>query len=318
MDRNRFPWLTHLMPLLSIAFAAAVTVYYWPKLFHIIPSHFDYRGFVDGYSSKTIFAATMLGMLVLFEIFNIFTTRIWMLSEDRKRFNYTVVLWGALSSSMAFIYWRSIVTALMAAPRLDGGTAFGGAIAAFIFGGVVTGLIESRRRYIEQPQEEQPAVETPADVNIPYTEHDVFTWPIVLGFISAAGAVIMTQSHIPAPAMWPPAGILAALAILFFGLSVWDWKIDESGIHLRFKSIPFYEKTWRIDDIQSAEAVSFNPLADFLGWGFKVGVSAEFKGVRTYNMRGNRGLLVKTKDAGYLLGFEHPDYAAAAVKKLKG
>ena len=155
-------------------------------------------------------------------------------------------------------------------------------------------------------------------VKLPYRQTQVFPWMYIgiLGCLGVGAALLLAE----AKTGWPPAGLLLILAIFMSAMSVWEWEINEKEIALRFTHFHWYVARWRIEDIESAEAVQFSPMRDFHGWGFRMGTSERFRGVQTCNMRGNRGLLIKMRPAakrrGYLLGMGDPEHAASILSKL--
>lgn len=77
-----------------------------------------------------------------------------------------------------------------------------------------------------------------------------------------------------------------------------DTKVNEHGVCIRFR--PFHRRwvVFSFEDIRLVEAVTYNPLKDFGGWGIKYG-----KGVRAYNVGGNKGVsLTLTSGEKILLG----------------
>ena len=67
-------------------------------------------------------------------------------------------------------------------------------------------------------------------------------------------------------------------------------------------------------EIASAEAVRYNPLLEYGGWGIRIGRT----GV-AYNMRGDEGVqLVLTSDRRILIGSRRADELADAIQRLSG
>jgi hypothetical protein len=79
--------------------------------------------------------------------------------------------------------------------------------------------------------------------------------------------------------------VLILVFLLFMNLQL-TTRIDEKGIH--FKYFPFSKwKTIPKSQIKTMEVISFNPLADFGGWGVKGN-----KTTKVYTIFGNLGLLI--------------------------
>lgn len=66
----------------------------------------------------------------------------------------------------------------------------------------------------------------------------------------------------------------------------------------------------RFEDIASVQAVTYNPLLEYGGWGIR-----GFGKKIAYNAQGNRGVLVTLKSGGtVLLGSQQPEDLEAAIR----
>lgn len=87
-------------------------------------------------------------------------------------------------------------------------------------------------------------------------------------------------------------------------------KLDDQGVH--FKLFPFHLKfrLHKWEDIQSAEVRQYKPIAEYGGWGLRMG-----PGGMAYNMSGNRGLqLVLKNGKRILIGTQKPEEISAFLK----
>lgn len=73
-------------------------------------------------------------------------------------------------------------------------------------------------------------------------------------------------------------------------------KIDQKGLHYQF--FPFHLKSYTIkyDQIEKVEALTYNPIFDYGGWGIRY----RMKG-RAYNVKGNQGVKVYLKNGKNIL-----------------
>ena len=70
-------------------------------------------------------------------------------------------------------------------------------------------------------------------------------------------------------------------------------------------------------ETMEAVAYAFNPLAEFAGYGYRLGVGRS-AGVRAINLEGGTGVLLTTaKGRRYLIGTDRPEQMAAAVKAAR-
>ena len=90
-------------------------------------------------------------------------------------------------------------------------------------------------------------------------------------------------------------------------------EVKEDGIHYRFR--PFHSRFLHIPlaEIQSWEAVTYQPLLEYGGWGIRYGPSG-----RAYNVSGNRGVRLKLQNGQRLLfGSQNPEAFDRAVQTVK-
>ena len=106
-----------------------------------------------------------------------------------------------------------------------------------------------------------------------------------------------------------------AIPLLFYFLELRIFVTNEG---LFFKFFPFHFKNHiiKIDEIEKFQALKYNPLGDYGGWGIKYG----FKG-KAYNVRGNLGVKIFLKDGTNILfgSQKHKEFEKALkeVQSLK-
>lgn len=90
-------------------------------------------------------------------------------------------------------------------------------------------------------------------------------------------------------------GLAISLFVYTTGL---DTEVNENGVYIRFR--PFHRK-WRSFEfatIQKVEAISYNPIRDYGGWGIRYGRKGKGK---AYNVSGNKGVLLTIRDGAKVL-----------------
>jgi hypothetical protein len=81
-------------------------------------------------------------------------------------------------------------------------------------------------------------------------------------------------------------------------------RITEEHIDVRWGYLDVIKKRIPIRDVEKAEAVTYSPLAEFGGWGIRVGGNKK----RAWTVRGNRALLLHLKNGTrFYLGSDRPE-----------
>ena len=90
--------------------------------------------------------------------------------------------------------------------------------------------------------------------------------------------------------------VISGVIILFIYCLRLRIKIDQIGLHYQFS--PFHLKSYTIkyDQIDKFEALTYNPIFDYGGWGIRY----RMKG-RAYNVKGNQGVKVYLKNGKNIL-----------------
>ncbi len=142
-------------------------------------------------------------------------------------------------------------------------------------------------------------------------------WLIVLGIAALIWWGFLQQvvfdspfGNNPAPnwLMWLLLVLFGIAFPIFFFLLRLITEVREDGIRLRF--FPIWSRTIRFDEIETAEARSYNAVREYGGWGIK-GWS---KKKVAYNVRGNQGVELTLSDGRtVMIGSQHADDLAAAI-----
>lgn len=79
-------------------------------------------------------------------------------------------------------------------------------------------------------------------------------------------------------------GIALPLFFYFLELRI---KINKEGLYYQFFPIHFKRYLIKIQEIEKIEAIKYNPLLDYGGWGIRHGIRG-----KAYNVRGNKGVKI--------------------------
>lgn len=92
--------------------------------------------------------------------------------------------------------------------------------------------------------------------------------------------------------------IIPILIIILFLVSTLETEINELGVSYRFFPFHFNKKTIAWESIEKAYIRKYNPITEYGGWGFRLGL---FGKGRAFNMSGNIGLQLELKNGNRLL-----------------
>ena len=99
--------------------------------------------------------------------------------------------------------------------------------------------------------------------------------------------------------------------LLVIGVLRMTTLVTPTDVRVWFGFIPTYRREIAIASISRVEVVIYRPIADFKGWGVRVGPDGE----RALNARGNRGVRLHLIDGSkILIGSQRPDELALAVE----
>ncbi|AGA29169.1 hypothetical protein [Singulisphaera acidiphila] len=100
--------------------------------------------------------------------------------------------------------------------------------------------------------------------------------------------------------------------VLIVGLLRMTTEVSPTDLRVWFGWIPTYRRIVPISSIQKIEVVTYRPLADYGGWGIRLGRD----GVRVLNARGNLGVRIDLVDGTKLLiGSQLPEDLARALER---
>lgn len=101
--------------------------------------------------------------------------------------------------------------------------------------------------------------------------------------------------------------VIPALLLLVLNLLALDTRVNRDQIEIRFGVLfPLLKKDIPISAIQETRCVSYRPMRDAGGWGYRWG---RFDGepCRFYTAHGKQGVLIITEDMWHIIGSKAPE-----------
>lgn len=141
-------------------------------------------------------------------------------------------------------------------------------------------------------------------------------WVILIGVLLVP--VVLTLVNKPAQAdlfIEIMIGLIApAVIVLLFVFMELRTQVNEQGIFYRFFPIHFQVLIINWDEVKKAYVRKYSPLADFGGWGIRLGLGGKGK---AYNVDGNMGLQIELKTGKkILIGTQKPEEMQALLVQL--
>jgi hypothetical protein len=97
--------------------------------------------------------------------------------------------------------------------------------------------------------------------------------------------------------------------VVLFAFARLITEVQSDGLYIRF--IPFHPRFLRFsrETLLHWEAVKYNPLLDYGGWGIRYGLKG-----RAYNVRGNKGVQLELRDGKrVMIGSQRAEELARAL-----
>ena len=90
-------------------------------------------------------------------------------------------------------------------------------------------------------------------------------------------------------------------------------RIDARGISCRFEPLDFFKRCYNWNDISKCYVRKYSPLREYGGWGVR-----GFRKARAYNVSGNMGIQIVTKNQeSFLIGTNKPEDAERIIKRYR-
>ena len=137
--------------------------------------------------------------------------------------------------------------------------------------------------------------------------------PVIWIVLVITALVVGYALHASAPGAARPFGMAIGIqaAIMLWLLSMrLETEVRPEGVRLRFRAL-WFPKTFEWNRIESAAAVSYHPIADYGGWGIRLGFAGW-----AWNVSGSRGVRLQLRDGRpFLIGSQEPERLAAAIQE---
>lgn len=106
----------------------------------------------------------------------------------------------------------------------------------------------------------------------------------------------------------------ALLLTVLFAFVRLDTAIEKDGVYYRFFPFQWHYKQISWDRISKSFVRQYNPITEYGGWGFRIGL---FGKGRAFNVSGNKGLqLIYDNGKKILLGTKRPQEIVQVLKQL--
>lgn len=161
-----------------------------------------------------------------------------------------------------------------------------------------------------------------------YTETQRSRQPVLLlliGLLALVGWGLFIQQIVRGKPVGsdPLPDWLAVLAAALLGIGMpllFRWSHMDTTVYpdrLDVRLFPFAHRVFRLSEIASAEARTYNPLREYGGWGVRWAVLSLGKS-RAYNMSGDQGVqLVLSNGNRVLIGTQRPQELEAAIRSMQ-
>ena len=139
-------------------------------------------------------------------------------------------------------------------------------------------------------------------------------WLLLFGVLTVVLWPLLGQEAIdPSELRGIGIGLLTVLLtmVLLYSMKL-ETRIGNGRLQYRFTPFFWRWRTYDWADIQSMELKTFDSLKDYGGWGIRTNFEHWL-----YNVRGNRGLLIRTKDKTFKLGTQKPQEAARIIQEFE-
>ncbi|MBC2652451.1 hypothetical protein H7F50_13195 [Novosphingobium flavum] len=137
---------------------------------------------------------------------------------------------------------------------------------------------------------------------------------VLIGSLTAfTGGLSLTVNLVASPLpWWEAAGVAVLLSLAVLGLlALFRLRtvVDHTAIDIRFQPLGLGRRIAR-DQIATAAPITYRALADFGGWGVRLGREGWM-----YNMRGNRAVRIESRDGTVtFIGSGQPEALLAALR----
>jgi uncharacterized protein DUF1648 len=314
---KNYPWYQDTVSLICLLSVLWSVWSHYSDLPDTLAVHFDWKGVPNGYSSKAVTLALILGLLFLEWGIDIAIRYQFLLAESsRKRFNW-IQLFSVSGVIIVAGCWHQIVDF-----NLNGGPFelnWRGFLSWFATASTYLFLTEKLRPRGESDGRpisnlgEELATQLPErfcliDHLAPRWWVHLMLWPGLL-MIGGGIAMIFVPSLLVVSS--GVATVLGGFLTLLFA-GGFRFVLHQKGLEVQFGTLSIPIKHIAKEEIESIELKEFNALADFGGWGLRWGPD----NTTAYVLSGQVGLLVRTARRNYLIGSSQSKAFYSALEQL--
>ena len=149
----------------------------------------------------------------------------------------------------------------------------------------------------------------------------LFTAILVVAPLIAPGAILLAVLH-GEPLVGGARDALiisgSVAAVILFGILglIWRMRVVVTPVELTiiWGYLGWLRCRFALANVESFQVVTFSPLRDFGGWGWRFGRD----GRRCYNTRGNQGVELVIGGRGYVVGVDDPEELSVELETALG
>ncbi len=316
------PLWTHL-PAVALIIALAVKTLRALPLPARAPIHFGAGGQPNGWGSPLAVSLFLIGLSLLYLALSALGDEMWARHERRKRFNWFSLLDEGIIGFLVATQSSYLNTILVRSTRVTF-TFPGLSILAVVVPAVLVAVVlEVLRPHLPHeahvPEQDASATEQSITSRLQAGQPAVYWESQNPHWMKAVSIAVTIWFLVGAVSTWGQAPWISALLLalvalfplLYGGLRV---LLTREAVTVRLGLLGLRVLRVKLTDITAVELREFSPLADFGGWGIRYGRG----GVVAYFLSGNVGVQLTTaRGRKYLLGSNHPDRLAAAIRAFR-
>ena len=143
----------------------------------------------------------------------------------------------------------------------------------------------------------------------------MMTWVLVVVLIGGLGIPLLMFTTKGVPPIVAFMTVVFIIVLLLFASM--QTRVTREAVFVSFGLLPIIKFSYRLEEIVSCHARSYQPVGEYGGWGIKGS-----KQNRALNMRGTEGVQLEMQDkqGGHwklLIGSQLPEQLADAIRKAK-
>jgi hypothetical protein len=292
----------------------------WPSR---VPLQVDWFGNVTSWGSPWLAFGLVVGLGLLFIALTVLLDELWARQETRRRFNFLSLLDEFVLSLMVAIQGSSL---LAAARGIDAYGIDWPTTSLIVCGTVLLGVLSEMKRPFRASAPEEPTGRRTAEAFRQHLRARLAAGEkVVFWDIQNPKYVAWLSIGVPL-VLWISAGLLihenlwaaslnaaiGVLLLLFYGGQ--RTRVSSEGITLRYGLMGIRIFRCQLSEIAGVRIRSFAPLADFGGYGIRMG-----RGVTAYFLTGGTGVqLDLAARRSVLIGSSSSERLAAVIEALSG